>query len=91
MVMIFLMSFSMGVFADGVTLPKTTTVSYTFYGPYDMDLHSVIPALVYYNSDGYSGTLNYSSYTVKSQTTDPFDYGYYTYNIDVVFSGTVYH
>ena len=88
-VMMVLMSFSIVAFADSNTIPKTMTVSYTFYGPYDMDLQSVIPPTVNYDHDYYSGTLNYSSYTVKSQMPNPYDYRYYTFNIDVVYSGNV--
>jgi hypothetical protein len=87
-VLIFTMSLSLGAFADGSTVPQTTIVNYTFMG-YMIDLDSMIPRTVAYNSDGYSGTLNYSYYIVKNTQYDPGDYGFYIYNIDVVYSGNV--
>ena len=85
MVLMVLMTFSMSAFADNVT--RSMTVSYSFFGPAGMDLVSVIPSTAYYSSGDVSGYLPYSSYTVTSQVPDLVDYNYYTYNVNVVYSG----
>jgi hypothetical protein len=85
MVLMVLMTFSMSAFADNVI--RSMTVSCSFFGPAGMDLSSVIPSTAYYSSGGVSGYLPYSSYTVTSQVPDLVDYNYYTYNVNVVYSG----
>lgn len=85
MVLMVLMTFSMSAFADNIV--RSTTVSYSFFGPADMDLSSLIPSTAYYSSGGITGYLPYSSYTVTSQVPDLVDYNYYTYNVNVVYSG----
>ncbi|HEX2947440.1 MAG TPA: hypothetical protein VHT96_15995 [Clostridia bacterium] len=87
-VLTLLMSFSMGVFADS-GIQRSMTVSYSFFGPYGMDLGSVIPQTAYYSSSDFSGYLNLSSYTVTSQVPDLVDYNYYTYYVDAVYSGSL--
>ncbi len=75
------------------TLPASITATMTvnhIYMGYMIDVESMIPPTEYYSMDGYSGTLNYSNYIVKDIQYDPLDYGFYIYNVDVVYSGTVY-
>ncbi len=85
MVLMVLMTFSMSAFADNIV--RSTTISYSFFGPAGMDLSSLIPSTAYYSSGGVTGYLPYSSYTVTSQVPDLVDNNYYTYNVNVVYSG----